>query len=421
MYDYGGYFKYAVEYYNKGNYKSALDYINYALKYSPQNKDFVEFKNLVLRCLNGDSTAIGYYNSSDNYNDDESDYYFNLAQEKFNSGDFKGAIETVNKCISIDPQDSYAIALHGRCYEQMGMLEMALQDFNEAILIDASNISFYVDRAHLYFKKVLATHKLQDIALLYHDCCLCLELLDKEKNSNSTNPPPLSLTLLMLDYRATCHLYFNDPSLALEDANRVLELNKLHPDMNVMVAAYINRAKSYRLLNMPKITIMKECILAAICFPNDESLLDKCEIESETEKAEIKEMAHIIMGACYAEMLDYNNIFDEISNSTMDYQSFKDYLNKLKEKLDNDEGYKAFSLAEKYFNDDKNIEMALKFVDTAIQISPNNFWYLDAKQLYLETYPEYQNYSVNDIQNNNSENIANVHTPTPKTGRRVDL
>lgn len=44
---YGGYYNYSQQYYLEGEYEKAIEYINYALKYSPQNEELLNFKKKI--------------------------------------------------------------------------------------------------------------------------------------------------------------------------------------------------------------------------------------------------------------------------------------------------------------------------------------------------------------------------------------
>lgn len=44
---YGGYYNYSQQYYFEGEYEKAIEYINYALKYSPKNEELLNFKKKI--------------------------------------------------------------------------------------------------------------------------------------------------------------------------------------------------------------------------------------------------------------------------------------------------------------------------------------------------------------------------------------
>lgn len=44
---YGGYYNYSQQYYLEGEYEKAIEYINYALKYSPKNEELLNFKKKI--------------------------------------------------------------------------------------------------------------------------------------------------------------------------------------------------------------------------------------------------------------------------------------------------------------------------------------------------------------------------------------
>ena len=60
------------------------------------------------------------------------------------------ALADFNKAILIDSKDAKAYVNRGAVYAQQGKLELALADFNKAILINPQNATDYINRGIVY-------------------------------------------------------------------------------------------------------------------------------------------------------------------------------------------------------------------------------------------------------------------------------
>jgi tetratricopeptide (TPR) repeat protein len=72
---------------------------------------------------------------------------FNIAFEKYESGDFKGAIENYTKCIAIEP--NLAEAYHNRAMAKTSLKDFqgAILDHDKAISIDSTKADYFYNRA----------------------------------------------------------------------------------------------------------------------------------------------------------------------------------------------------------------------------------------------------------------------------------
>jgi tetratricopeptide (TPR) repeat protein len=88
-------------------------------------------------------------------------FLYGLSQTKAN--DFKGAMESLNKAISLDSNYSSAYSMRG--FLRLDLFKdtiNALSDFNKAILSDSTNSSPYNDRGQIYLSKKDFTRALSD-------------------------------------------------------------------------------------------------------------------------------------------------------------------------------------------------------------------------------------------------------------------
>lgn len=182
MQDYGGYFRYAQDYYYSGNYESALEYANYALRYDPYNDEIIYFKDRLLTVMDAtedeeddeeddEDESVTHFNNGESYYDEkeyedaiteytaaiELDPYYAEAYNKrgicyFNLEKYKKSIADYTKVIKLDPNYTYAYYNRGFCYKRMESYNKAIKDFTKAIeLDDDSDSDMYNERGLCYY------------------------------------------------------------------------------------------------------------------------------------------------------------------------------------------------------------------------------------------------------------------------------
>ena len=72
--------------------------------------------------------------------------------DKYQQGDYKGAIELFTQYIADHPQDADAFYNRGRAYEESGELDKAIEDFNTATTISPDEHSFWMSLGICNFK-----------------------------------------------------------------------------------------------------------------------------------------------------------------------------------------------------------------------------------------------------------------------------
>lgn len=80
--------------------------------------------------------------------------FFNIAIQKSDSGDFKGAIEYYTKCIELEP--NLAEAYHNRALSKCNLKDYtgAINDHDKCISIDSTKADYYYNRARAkYFNR----------------------------------------------------------------------------------------------------------------------------------------------------------------------------------------------------------------------------------------------------------------------------
>lgn len=157
----------AMEYENKGDFKSAIKILNQAIKYNPNNEgaiyeaafcydqlgdfeksikcylDFIDenpysftawynLGNAYLRVDNYDK-AIWAYDYCILINDDFGPVFYNLGHAYLAIDDYENALENFQKSIDLDGDDPVACSYMGECYEQLGKLTEAKEMYKKAL------------------------------------------------------------------------------------------------------------------------------------------------------------------------------------------------------------------------------------------------------------------------------------------------
>lgn len=157
----------AMEYENKGDYKSALKILQQAIKYNSNNEgaiyeaafcydqlgqfdksikcylDFIDenpysftawynLGNAYLRVDNYEK-AVWAYDYCILINDDFGPVYYNLAHAYLADENYRKAIENFQQSIDLDGDDPVAYAYMGECFEQLGELKEAREKYKKAL------------------------------------------------------------------------------------------------------------------------------------------------------------------------------------------------------------------------------------------------------------------------------------------------
>ena len=67
---------------------------------------------------------------------DHAEEHFHRGLEKFEDGDYDGAIAELNECLRFIPSLASALNVRGVCWSMRDEQDKAIRDFNEAIGID---------------------------------------------------------------------------------------------------------------------------------------------------------------------------------------------------------------------------------------------------------------------------------------------
>jgi tetratricopeptide (TPR) repeat protein/V8-like Glu-specific endopeptidase len=210
------------------------------------------------------------------------DDYFASADQKYSKGDYRGALDDLNKAIALKPDNADAYGVRGFLkYQKLTDFRGALNDFNKAIILKPEAVYAYLNRGDLKHEKlkdfqgaladynkaivlkpdlanaynsrgVLKYSRLNDIsgALADYDKAIALKPDFAESYFNRGNLKYVHLNDFqgaLTDYNKTItikpeHMYarvirgnlkyqqLNDLSGALQDSNYLIEI---HPNLNI--------------------------------------------------------------------------------------------------------------------------------------------------------------------------------------------
>jgi tetratricopeptide (TPR) repeat protein len=146
-----------------------------------------------------------------------SDFYL-LAEDKYNKGDFQGAINNYDRVITINPNYAVAYSNRGIAYYQLKDYQKALVNLEKSISIDSRDAQSYSRRGMIYFQ-------LKDYQRA---------LIDLEK-SISIDPKYVPA----YNNRGVIHRFLNDYDKAITDYDKAIFIN---PQDTI---AYLNRGLVY--------------------------------------------------------------------------------------------------------------------------------------------------------------------------------
>mgnify|MGYP003571265084 CR=1 FL=1 len=367
--DYGGYYKYAKEYYDKGQYEKALEYINYALEHYSASGTFIQFKKEIEEKLYGSATTLKNTNISN------ADYggYFKLAEQYYNQGKFEDALEYINQALEHNPTNSTylefkeevesliylapaheqivnrnyvsalnmlneymynhkssfiaeALFLRGECYYYLEDYEHSLDDLNIFLQTGLDHRALYF-RINIYIKY----HRYYDAI---KDCDSFFNLF---KISSEEDKITYARVKFFKSWANAEMGYYNE---ALEDVNLAI---KYRPDYEV---AYYHRAMCSINIHKPKYMATKDFITAYFLKILNNENLDTIKIlldanYSSDEIEEISLIAHNIAEAVENNIITVDEVLKKIYHKKMNEESFKNYFlnDLLKSKTDADNNY----------------------------------------------------------------------------------
>ena len=93
--------------------------------------------------------AIANFTKAIEINSQDADYYYGRGDSKFELKDFQGAVIDYTKAIEINPQFAYSYSNRGASKDYLGDYQGAISDFTAAIKINPQVADFYYNRANV--------------------------------------------------------------------------------------------------------------------------------------------------------------------------------------------------------------------------------------------------------------------------------
>ena len=95
--------------------------------------------------------------------------YFNQGNDKYESGDYQGAVSDYDKAIQLDPQFANAYYNRGHAKNELGDFEDAALDYGEVIKRNSRD-------AQAYYARAFVRHRLEDATAVQGDIAKVNEL-----------------------------------------------------------------------------------------------------------------------------------------------------------------------------------------------------------------------------------------------------
>ncbi len=136
------------------NKSSILENLNKAIILDTRNDLFIREKGFFnLSQIKDTTLAIADFTKATQLNPTDHVSYQSLSLIQFNRSDIKGAIDYISKSIGIDKNNTYYFQ-RGLYYQFLEEYQLAISDFNSAIILNSFDPKFYIYRAkcHLNLK-----------------------------------------------------------------------------------------------------------------------------------------------------------------------------------------------------------------------------------------------------------------------------
>jgi tetratricopeptide (TPR) repeat protein len=140
----------ALQIFNDGNYKNALDEYNKVLRLNPNHATAYVGRGVVYEKLGESQRAINDYSKAIELNPRHANAYCNRGLMYNKEGRFKVAIDDFNNAIEIAPNYSQAFEGRGTAYSYFGDKKIAIENYSKAISLDPNNIAAYTNRGNVY-------------------------------------------------------------------------------------------------------------------------------------------------------------------------------------------------------------------------------------------------------------------------------
>ena len=144
------YFTQLLEKASKGDTRSSLEDLSWALKVDPQDAQAYCCRGVV-RCKQGNyQDAISDFNQALRLNLQDPIVYRNRGKARFQLGDHQGALTDFNSALQMQSQDALLYVARGNVYRAMGNHFGAIKDYTQALQINPDDAQAYYNRGMAY-------------------------------------------------------------------------------------------------------------------------------------------------------------------------------------------------------------------------------------------------------------------------------
>lgn len=137
-------------YYKLGYYQHAIEDLNKAARFKPQDPSVYTIRGSVYEELGNYGQAINDYSKAIEIKPGYAKAYHNRGFNHSRLGNYRSAIEDFNKTIELDPQSAVAYNNRGIVYTRLGDNLSAINDFNKAIEIKPQYAKAYYNLGFVY-------------------------------------------------------------------------------------------------------------------------------------------------------------------------------------------------------------------------------------------------------------------------------
>ncbi|GHT18032.1 hypothetical protein FACS189429_3540 [Bacteroidia bacterium] len=143
------YFYKANDFYEKGDFKSAIENYSKAIEINPNDAEAYYNRGLAKYALGDSQAAIDDYSKAIEINPNYADAYCNRGSAKDDLGDYQAAIDDYTKAIEINPNFAEAYCNRGNIKYALGDFQAAIDDYTKVIEINPNYAEAYCNRGNI--------------------------------------------------------------------------------------------------------------------------------------------------------------------------------------------------------------------------------------------------------------------------------
>ncbi len=223
----------ALEIYYNGEYQMAIPLFTSALEQVPDNYDAYIFRGNCYSFLHQFKLAEKDFDMAAKHLKNNAKLDFGYGFMFNETGNYKKAIEYLDKAILIDSKYALAYNTRGVSYQRLGNIRKAIGDYSDAIKIDSTLGIAYNNRG-------TAIYENQDVAAATN---LDIKTAIKDFNKALKFSPGLCIAMRN---RGMAYSFIGNNNLALEDLNNAIKCEKNNTTYYINRGTLLTTMKRYR-------------------------------------------------------------------------------------------------------------------------------------------------------------------------------